>query len=189
MISTMFLQVLHVLFGVCVSTQMHNLPVLEMGGPFPVMVPLPELRNHISGTAFTVRFFSFLARVLRRPNIWCIILHFFLQRNHLGEPSERNCAEQFFVKELWHCWVKTHLTPRPSWATSCWWLMPELGCAFWRNFGGISTECGKRHRPKQNVTGTGTGMCYNTILDIPVHSGWYLSTMFLQVENARNYSK
>ena len=27
----------------------------------------------------------------------------------------------------------------------------------------------------------------NTIFDIPVYSGWYLSTMFLQVENACNY--
>jgi hypothetical protein len=44
-------------------------------------------------------------------------------------------------------------------------------------------------RPFRNVTGTGTGMCYNTILDIPVYSGWYLSTRFLQVENACNYSK
>jgi hypothetical protein len=54
---------------------------------------------------------------------------------------------------------------------------------------GIPTEFGKRHQPERNVTGTGTGMCYNTILDIPVYSGWYLSTRFQQVENARNYSK
>jgi hypothetical protein len=46
---------------------------------------------------------------------------------------------------------------------------PLLGCAFRRNSGGIPTECGKRHRPERNVTGTGTGMCYNTILDIPVY--------------------
>ena len=39
--------------------QMRNLPILEMGGPFPVMVPLPEVRNHISGTALTVCFFVF----------------------------------------------------------------------------------------------------------------------------------
>ena len=46
-----------------VSTQTPNLPLLEMGRPFPVLVPLPEVRNPISGTAFTVRFFSrFLAR-------------------------------------------------------------------------------------------------------------------------------
>jgi len=65
----------------------------------------------------------------------------------------------------------------------------HLGCAFRRNSAGIPTECGKRHRPEWNVTGTGTRMCYNTILDIPVHSGWYLSMRFLQVENARNYCK
>ena len=34
-----------------------------MGGPFPVMVPVPEVRNHISRTALTVHFFHFLARV------------------------------------------------------------------------------------------------------------------------------
>jgi hypothetical protein len=48
--------------GVYVSTQTRNLPLLEMGRPFPVMVPLPEVRNPISGTAFTIRFFRFLAR-------------------------------------------------------------------------------------------------------------------------------
>ena len=68
-------------------------------------------------------------------------------------------------------------------------ISPSLGCAFRRNSGGIPTECGKRHRPFRNVTGTGPGMCYNTILDIPVYFGWYLSTRFLQVENACNYSK
>jgi hypothetical protein len=66
-------------------------------------------------------------------------------------------------------------------------ISPSLGCAFCRNSGGIPTECGKRHRPF--LTGTGTRMCYNTILDIPDYSGWYLSTRFLQVENACNYSK
>ena len=49
--------------GVSVSTQTRNLPVLEMGLPFPVLVPLPEVRNPISGTAFTVFFLLFLARV------------------------------------------------------------------------------------------------------------------------------
>jgi hypothetical protein len=48
--------------SVNVSTQTRNIPVLEMGGPFPVMVPVPEVGNHISGTALTVRFFRFLAR-------------------------------------------------------------------------------------------------------------------------------
>ena len=66
---------------------------------------------------------------------------------------------------------------------------PDLGCAFRRNSGGFRQNLAKRHRPERNATGTGTGMCYNTILDTPVHSGWYLSTRFLQVENARNYSK
>jgi hypothetical protein len=33
-----------------------------MGRPFPVMVPVPEVGNHIAGTALTVRFFRFLAR-------------------------------------------------------------------------------------------------------------------------------
>jgi hypothetical protein len=52
----------------------------------------------------------------------------------------------------------------------------------------------KRHRPERPGvtgmgTGMGTGMRYNTILDIPVYSGWYLSTRFLHVENARTYSK
>ena len=37
-----------------VSTQMRNLPVLEMALPFPAMVPLPEVGNHISRTALTV---------------------------------------------------------------------------------------------------------------------------------------
>jgi hypothetical protein len=48
--------------GVCVSTQTRNLPVLEMGGPFTVMVPVPEVGNPISGTALTVCVFRFLAR-------------------------------------------------------------------------------------------------------------------------------
>ena len=34
-----------------------------------------------------------------------------------------------------------------------------------------------------------TGMGYNTILVILVHSGWYLSTRFVHVEKARTYSK
>jgi hypothetical protein len=60
----------------------------------------------------------------------------------------------------------------------------NLGCAFRWNSGGFWRNLAKRHRPERNVTGMRTGMCYNTILDIPVHSGWYLSTRFLQVENA-----
>ncbi len=46
---------------VCVSTQTRNLPVPEMGDPFPVLVPLLELKNPISGTALNVRFLRFLA--------------------------------------------------------------------------------------------------------------------------------
>ena len=65
----------------------------------------------------------------------------------------------------------------------------DLGCAFRRNSDGIRRKWDKSHRPERNGPGTGTGMCYNTNLDIPVDSGWYLSTRFLQVENARNYSK
>jgi hypothetical protein len=51
-----------------VSTQTPNLPLLEMGRPFPVLVPLPEVRNPISGTAFTVHFFSrfLLGRIFSR---------------------------------------------------------------------------------------------------------------------------
>ena len=60
----------------------------------------------------------------------------------------------------------------------------ELGCAFRRNSGRFRRNSDKRHRPERNGTGTGTGMGCNTNLDIPVYSGWYLSTRFLQVENA-----
>jgi hypothetical protein len=41
----------------------------------------------------------------------------------------------------------------------------------------------------KNVKVRSTGMHYNTILVIPVHSGWYLSMRFLHVEMARTYSK
>jgi hypothetical protein len=63
-----------------------------------------------------------------------------------------------------------------------------LGCAFHWNSAEFQRNLAKRHRLEWNVTGKGTGMRYNTILDIPVYSGWYLSTRFLQVENAPNYS-
>ena len=65
----------------------------------------------------------------------------------------------------------------------------DLGCAFRRNSGGFRQNSDKRHWPERNGPGTGTGMCNNTNLDILVDSGWYLSTRFLQVENAHNYSK
>jgi hypothetical protein len=32
---------------------------------------------------------------------------------------------------------------------------------------------------KMNVKIQSTGMCYNTILVVPVHAGWYLSMRFL----------
>jgi hypothetical protein len=54
-----------------------------------------------------------------------------------------------------------------------------LGCAFRRNSGGFRRNSDKRHRPFRFRTGTGAGMCYNTILEIPVYSSWYLSTRFL----------
>jgi hypothetical protein len=65
----------------------------------------------------------------------------------------------------------------------------RLGCAFRRNSGGFRRNSDTRHRHVPFRPGTGTGICYNTNLDIPVYSGLYLSTWFLQVENARNYSK
>jgi hypothetical protein len=46
--------------SVYVSTITDKLPVLELALTFPVMVPLPEVGNPISGTAFTYcSFFSF----------------------------------------------------------------------------------------------------------------------------------
>ncbi len=65
----------------------------------------------------------------------------------------------------------------------------QLGRAFHRNSAKFRRDLANRHQPERNVTGTGTGINYNTILDILVYSGWYLSTRFLQVENAHNYSK
>jgi hypothetical protein len=65
----------------------------------------------------------------------------------------------------------------------------RLGCAFRRNSGGFRRNSDPRHQHVPFRPGTGAGMCYNTNLDIPVYSGWYLSTRFLQVENARTYSK
>jgi hypothetical protein len=43
-----------------VSAQMRNLPVPEVAVPFPVLVPVPEVRNPISGTALTIHFLRFL---------------------------------------------------------------------------------------------------------------------------------
>ncbi len=61
-------------------------------------------------------------------------------------------------------------------------VCPELGCAFRWNSAGFRRNLAKRHRQERNVKVQSTGMRYNTILVILVHSGWYLSTRFLQVE-------
>ena len=45
--------------------------------------------------------------------------------------------------------------------------------------GRIPTEVDQKAPSGKNVK---AGMHYNTILVIPVHSGWYLSTRFLNVE-------
>ena len=50
--------------------------------------------------------------------------------------------------------------------------------------GRIPTEVGQKSSSGKNVKVRSTGMCYNTILVLPAHSGWYLSTRFLQVEKA-----
>ena len=65
----------------------------------------------------------------------------------------------------------------------------DLGCAFHQNSTRFRWNLAKRHWQEQNVKVRSTGMRNNTILVIPVHSGWYLSTRFLQVEKARTYSK
>ena len=58
-----------------------------------------------------------------------------------------------------------------------------------QNSTGFRRKWDKSHRPARIGPGTSTGMCYNTILEIPVHFGWYLSNRFLHVEKARTYSK
>ena len=80
-----------------------------------------------------------------------------------------------------------YLAPNLGQGRSLW--CQNLGCAFRWNSGGFRRNSDPRHQHVPFRPGTGTGMCYNTNLDIPVYSGWYLSTWFLQVENARNYSK
>jgi hypothetical protein len=45
-----------------VSAQTRNLPVPEMAVPFPVLVPVPEVQNPISGTELTIHFLRFLAQ-------------------------------------------------------------------------------------------------------------------------------
>ena len=50
--------------NVCVSTITGKLPVLELALLFPVTtITIPKVANPISGTAFTVHFFLFIARV------------------------------------------------------------------------------------------------------------------------------
>ena len=39
------------------------------------------------------------------------------------------------------------------------------------------------------MNGTSTGISYNAILDIPVHSGWYLPMRFLHIQKVPTYSK
>ena len=50
-------------------------------------------------------------------------------------------------------------------------------------------EPGKKAPSGENVKVESTGMSYNTIVVIPVHSGSYYSRGFLNVEKARFYSK
>ena len=50
--------------------------------------------------------------------------------------------------------------------------------------GRIPTELGQKSPSGKNVNARNTGMRYNTILVVPVHSDWYLSMRFLHVENA-----
>ena len=65
----------------------------------------------------------------------------------------------------------------------------DLGCAFWRILAGFRQNSAKRHhQEKMKLNIQSTRMCYNTILVIPVHFSWYLSTRFLQVVS-QNKSK
>ena len=83
-----------------------------------------------------------------------------------------------------HCWDGTEGDTGSQ--VGC---IQELGCAFCQNSAGFRRNLAKRHRQEWNVKVQSTGMHYNTNFVILVHSGWYLSTRFLQVENARTYSK
>ena len=65
---------------------------------------------------------------------------------------------------------------------------PDMKASFRQNSAGFGRKLAKSHRQERNVKVQSTRIHYNTILDIPVHSVWYLSTRFLQVDNARNYS-
>jgi hypothetical protein len=49
---------------------------------------------------------------------------------------------------------------------------------------GIRRNPCKKGPSGKNVKVRSTGMCYNTILDISVCSGWYLSTWFLHVDKS-----
>jgi hypothetical protein len=70
-----------------------------------------------------------------------------------------------------------------------WAHLPSARLCIPSDSGRIPTEVGQKSPSGNNVKVQSTGMRYNTILVIPVHSSWYLSTRFLQVEKARTYSK
>ena len=64
------------------------------------------------------------------------------------------------------------------------WIPDSVG------FRRIPAELGQKSPSGKNVKAQSIGMHCNTIfLVAPVHSGWYLSMRFLQVEKARTYSK
>jgi hypothetical protein len=87
-------------FRVCVSTITGKLPVLELALPFSVLVPLPEVGNPISGTAFTVHFFLFLARLPIQSRTSALYLKFWRQRStllrYLKLEKQFNACERKF---------------------------------------------------------------------------------------------
>ena len=89
--------------------------------------------------------------------------------------SESRCHTAYYLKE-----TKDAEVSEPC---------SMLGCAFRQNSARFQWKWDKSHRPEWNVNETSIEMCYSTILDIRVHSGWYLSTRFLHVEKTRTYSK
>jgi hypothetical protein len=60
----------------------------------------------------------------------------------------------------------------------------DLGCAFRRNSGGFRPNLAKRHRPEQNVTGIGTGMCYYYLR----HSGPFRLVLVYKVPTGRKWA-
>ena len=97
-------------------------------------------------------------------------------------PTNTKCVTTFIGCGRAYGWVLTMIELLLS-------SMLLLGCAFCRNSAGFLRKWDKCHRPTRNGPGSSSGMCYNTILDIPVRSGWYLSNRFLHVEKACTYSK